>query len=209
MTRQPIQYRNYEEALSDVQGDLLEILLQSEQDVYPWNPSEFEADTYFAELEHEFTLDDWQEDEKSTRKSQAFFSQLHQSWNSPFSRVHDALTELLSKQFAIQAPESWIEAIADQAKRIFQTNLPLADQLVQCVQPLLPNWAEDDLLVLARPWAYAMRGGSDTFGDKSSNVARSSEWTELSQMEQVRLSLAIAHTALAQLKDSTGDRERL
>ncbi len=208
MTRQPIQYRNYEETLSDVQGDLLEILLQSEQDIYPWNPAEPEAEAYFSELEHEFTLDDWREDEMSACKAQAFFTQLHQSWNSPFSRVHDALTELLSKQFAIQVPESWIEAIANQAKQIFQTNLPLADQLVQCVQPLLPNWAEDDLLVLARPWAYAMRGSLDTLGENNSHVARLPEWAELSQMEQVRLSLAIAHTALTQLKNSTGDREQ-
>lgn len=207
MTRQPIQYRNYEGALSDAQEDLLEILLQSEQDVYPWNPAEAEAEAYFAELEQEFTLDDWQEEEL-TSKSQGFFEQLHQSWNSPLSRTHETLMGLLSKRFAIQVPQSWIETIADQAKQIFQTNLPLANQLVQCVQPLLSNWAEEDLLVLARPWAYAMRGGSDTLGEGTSNIARSLEWTDLSQMEQVRLSLAIAHTALAQLKNPAGDLEQ-
>jgi hypothetical protein len=100
-----------------------------------------------------------------------------------------------------------LEAIASKAQQIFSTNLSLADQLVLCVKPLLPNWADEDLLVLARPLAYAMRGASDSNGESIPGVPRPVEWTELTQMEQVRMSLAVAHSALVQLNNSTGDPE--
>jgi hypothetical protein len=201
MSSQPIQYyEDREDALSGTQGELLELLLQSEQDCYPWNPADPEAEAYFAELEREFLLSDWQEEEEIENASQALFDRLHQCWASLDVPETNTLNVSLFQRFATVVPQSWLEAIASRAQQVFSTNLSLADQLVLCVKPLLPTWAEEDLLVLARPLAYAMRGTSEP--------VEFAEWTELSQMERVRLSLAIAHSALAQLKDATDNSEQ-
>jgi len=114
----------------------------------------------------------------------------------------------LSQRFAAFMPEAWLEAIANTARQVFPSNLSFADQLVMCVKPLLPDWAEEDLLVFARPWAYAMRGTSEPADQVTPRGVRPVEWRELSQMEQVRLSLAVAHSALIELKNSPGDPEQ-
>lgn len=204
MTSQPIHYQNCKDALSGTQGELLEVLLLSEEDFYPWNPAEPEAEAYFAELERGFLLSDWQEEEEIKSASQALFNQLHQCWAS----AADSLKPSLAERFAAFMPQTWLEAIAKKAQQIFPTNLSLADQLVLCVQPLLPTWAEEDLLVLARPLAYAMRGNSDSTDEDIPSSIRVGEWTELSQMEQVRLTLAVARSALFELKNSTGNSEQ-
>lgn len=201
MSSQPIQHKYREDALSDVRGELLEALLQPDEDCYPWNPAEPEAEAYFAELERGFLLSGWQEDDKTTQASQAFFHQLHQCWTSSMPVAEDTLNVSLSDRFAAVVPQAWLEAIANQARQIVQANLSVADQLVLCVKPLLPNWAEDDLLVLARPLAYAMRGNSDSTDEGAPSVVRPAQWTELSSMEQARLTLAVAHWTLAQLKN--------
>jgi hypothetical protein len=121
--------------------------------------------------------------------------------------VEENLRQSLSERFAAFMPEAWLEAIAHKAQQICSTNLSLAEQLVLCVKPLLPNWAEDDLLVFARPLAYAMRGKSDS-ATETHRVASPIEWTELSSMEQARLSLTVAHSALLQLQNSSDDSEQ-
>jgi hypothetical protein len=206
MASQPIHYENCEDALSCIQGELLEALLQPQEDCYPWNPAEPEAEAYFAELERGFFLSDWQEEEEMKSASQAFFNKLHQCWVSPMLPATETLITSLSKRFAT-LPQEWLEAIVNRARQAFSTNLSLADQLVMCVEPLLPNWAEDDLLVLARPWAYAMRGNSEQAVAETTGVPQPRDWAALSQVEQVRLSLAVAHSALAQLKDDTNGLE--
>ena len=208
MSRQPIQYDYCEDALSAVQAELLEALLQPEEAVYPWNPAEPEAEIYFAELEQGFSLLDWQEDEEVESASQALFDRLHQCWTSPAIAAEEALRTSLSERFAALMPQAWIEAIAHKAQQLFSTNLPLADQLVLCVKPLLPSWTDDDLSVLARPLAYAMRGSSQQSSEAIPSTIRATEWTELSQMEKVRLSLAAAHAALVQLQHSAADSEQ-
>lgn len=207
MSGQPMQYTNCEDALNSVQGELLEALLQAEEDFYPWNPAEPEAEAYFAELERGFLLEQWQEVEDITQASQALFNQLHQCWSSPEWVVEENLRQSLSERFAAFMPEAWLEAIAHKAQQIFSTNLSLAEQLVLCVKPLLPNWAEDDLLVFARPLAYAMRGNSDS-ATETHRVAPPIEWTELSPIEQARLSLSVAHSALLQLQNSSNEPEQ-
>lgn len=206
MSSQPMQYKNREDAVSSVQGELLEALLQPEEDFYPWNPTEPEAEAYFAELEREFLLDQWLEQEEITQASESLFNHFHQLWNSPIEVEEARLSECLSQQFAALMPQAWIEAIAYKAQQVFQTNISLADQLVQCVKPLLPNWAEDDLFVLARPLAYAMRSTCQS-GKDLPNGVQSTDWMELSSMEQVRLSLTVAHSALVQLQQSPENQE--
>lgn len=208
MTSQPIHYENREDALRQAQAELLEALLQPEEDFYPWNPAEPEAESYFTELERGFLLSDWQGEDEIADASQDFFNQLHQCWTSPVLSETDTLTVSLSERFAAFMPQTWLEAIANKARQVFSSNLSFADQLVLCVKPLLDNWAEEDLLVLARPLAYAMRGASQPEPEAPLNVVQHLEWTELSPMEQVRLTLAVAHSALAQLKNSSGDPEQ-
>ncbi|CAA9281364.1 hypothetical protein AVDCRST_MAG92-3563 [uncultured Coleofasciculus sp.] len=193
-------YENCEDALSGTQGELLEVLLQLGDDYYPWNPAEPEAEVYFADLEREFSLSDCQDEAQIESCSQGLFDKLHQCWAS-LSESNDTLNQSLAQRFASFVPQRWLEAIANQARTVVSINLSLADQLVLCVKPLLPSWTDEDLLVLARPLAYAMRG--------TAAPSRSAEWTELSQMEQVRLSLAVAHSALAQLKDTSDNLDSL
>lgn len=68
----------------------------------------------------------------------------------------------LLQNFAEQIPDELLNRLAQAATRmneeVSSRSLSLADQLVQCVQELLPQWSEEDLQVLARPFAYAMRG---------------------------------------------------
>jgi hypothetical protein len=200
MINQPIPFKEREEALSQAQGELLEVLLQPEEDCYPWNPAEPEAEAYFAELEREFLLDSWQDREEIQDRSQEFFEQLNQCWASPAALAIDPVTSELVERFATFVPQVKIEAIARRAQQAVSENLSLVEQLVSCVKPLLPNWAEEDLFVLARPWAYAMRGNPNTLGEVNLDTTRATEWSELSQMEQARLSLAIARSAIAQLQ---------
>ena len=112
------------------------------------------------------------------------------------------LQTTLQQRFATYIPQSWLAAIARQAYDVLSGQKSIADQLVQCVQELLPNWAEDDLLVLARPFAYNMRGADTAVLDSALSNVHSQEWIALSEIEQVRASLAIARYALAQLQNS-------
>lgn len=198
MSSQSIQYQNRQEALSQAQTELLEALLPTDEDCYPWNYFEPEAEAYLSEMEAGFCLDSCLEEREISDHSQALFNHLHQCWKSLVSSATENLKLSLAQRFA-RVPHAWLEAIASQAQAVCQKNSSLADQLVSCVKPLLPNWSEEDLLILARPWAYAMRGNPAMMG------VRPVEWEELSQMEQARLSLAIAHSALIQLENFTDE----
>jgi len=52
-------------------------------------------------------------------------------------------------RLSLLIPQGWLDRIASTAQQIFVSEQSIADQMVQCVQNLLPNWAEEDLLVLA------------------------------------------------------------
>lgn len=193
MSSQPTYYEDREDALSGTREELLEALL-FEDKCYPWNPAAPESEAFFAELELNL-LPDWQEEEPTQSNSEALFNQMHEKWAALSVSTADSLEQSLSERFANFIPQAWLVAIASRARTTISTNLSLAEQLVQCVKPLLPSWTDEDLFVLARPLAYAMRGNA--------TPTRSVEWTELSQMEQVRLSLTVAHSALIQLQDNT------
>lgn len=183
----------FKNSKSQAQAELVEAFLQQDEALYPWNPIEPAAEAYFADLELEFHLDEWAEEEINQR-SQALFAQIDECWNQvPLARR--ALQESLFEQFAARVPKAWLEAIANQAQTVVSTNLSLANQLVQCVHPLLQNWAEDDLLLFARPVAYAMRGTQP-------EAEKPSDWSELSEIDKARLSLEIAHYALQKLDDN-------
>lgn len=188
MSSQPISFGCVEE-------ELLETLLAPDANPYPWNPAEAEAEAYLNELERGF-MENWSEQEV-TRGSQWLFAELNTCWASETSMV-DEVKELyakLSERFAAHVPHDWLENIAQKAHEVVAANLSLSDQLVHSVQELLPNWYQEDLQILARPYAVAMRG------DSMLETVRPVEWAELSEVERVRLSMVIARYALNQLKD--------
>lgn len=215
MSSQPTQYlEEREDSLIGVQGELLEALLLSDEEVYPWNPAEPEAETFFAQLEERgLFLNCWTEEEEIHSAALALFDRLHKCWDtvcseeSPAVSVSESLSKSLSEKFAQRVPTAWLEAIANKALGLIHSNLSVADQMVQCVKPLLSNWHEEDLLVLARPVAYAMRGNLEPESEDISTLVPPLEWSSLSQKEQVRLSLVVAQSALLQLHSATENPE--
>lgn len=190
---------------SPAQLEFLEALLAPDEDTYPWDITDPESEAYFAEREQDFILEDWSEEEIAAQ-TQTFFSQIEQIWSAsiPAPDVTDVtvvndLQANLQQRFAAHIPQIWLKTIAYKAYQVLKTKPSIADQLVQCIQELLPNWAEDDLLVLARPFAYTMRG-ADTDEFMLGNVP-SQDWTALSEIEKARTGLAIAQYALAQLQN--------
>lgn len=174
--------------------DLLDAVLSTDTP-YPWDITDPASATYIEKLEQEFSLDSWL-DEEIAQRSQDFFARLDGVWAQT----------ALSQRFAAWAPQSVLNAIVQQAQKVVASNLSLADQLIQCVQDSLPDWNVDDLQVLARPLAYAMRGVETETAqvvESTLQSVRPLSWEELSELEQARLSLAIARCALAQLHQTT------
>lgn len=152
---------------------------------YPWNPSDPKSESFFNTLEQKFAIDAISDDEISDR-ADAFFSHLDSLFAAP------TLETSLAQKFA-SVPQSVLSAIARQAQQLANSSATLADQLVQCVQEALPQWAEEDLHVLVRPLAYSMRG--------EEQAVKSTDWAKLSETEQARLTLAIAQYALNEVQD--------
>ncbi len=152
---------------------------------YPWNPADPESESFFNSLEQKFSIDALSDAEIGDR-ADAFFSHLDSLFAAP------TLETSLAQKFAT-VPQSVLNAIARQAQKLASSSATLADQLVQCVQEALPQWAEEDLQVLARPLAYSMRGEEPT--------VKSTDWARLSETEQARLTLAIARYALNEVQD--------
>lgn len=152
---------------------------------YPWNPADAEAESFFNALDQKFSLDVLPESELNDRAN-AFFSHLDTLFAAP------TLEASLAQKFAT-VPQAILNTIARQAEKLANSSASLADQLVLCVQEALPQWAEDDLHVLARPLAYSMRGEEQS--------VKSTDWAKLSETEQARLTLAIAQYALKEVQD--------
>jgi hypothetical protein len=183
--------------------ELLQLIVQEEPVSYPWNPSAPEASSYFADLEQELLLAGWSSDEL-TEQGYRLAQQVDQLWATvlPAETVEAELSNELFAQFSTQVPQAFLDGIVQRARQLVAANLSLADKLVQCVQEALPGWGEEDLQVLARPFAYAMRGAENEMLEVALRSVRCAAWTELSGIEQARLSLAIARYALAQMPDS-------
>lgn len=207
--------------------ELLQLMLQAEASQtasdsatdlgdYPWNPASLEAEAYFEALEQEVIRAGWSNQEL-IEQGQILANTLSQIWDEPANLAANLATGLATntlssysavlRQFAAQVPQQILETISQTAQQVAATNLSLADQIVQCVQTCLPNWAEEDLQVLARPFAYAMRGEADMIESALRSV-RCAAWTELSGIEQARLSLAIARYAIDQVPSQSASQSK-
>ncbi|MBF2006324.1 MAG: hypothetical protein IGS49_12860 [Chlorogloeopsis fritschii C42_A2020_084] len=198
---------------SQMHLEFLEALLQVEDATYPWNPSEEQSEEYFIQLDEQFALKDVLEDELTVR-SQAFYSQLDTLWAASTEKygcsmnqsIAAKLQESLQASFAARVPQEWLRAIAQKTAQIINSKQSMAEQLVDCVQSLLPSWGEEDLLVLARPYAYAMRSNDpQKTAETVFNNVGEGEWTNLSEIEQARISLAIAYYALRKINTLQGE----
>lgn len=208
MTQQTNASKTFHDSPSQFDLELLSALLEPEDATYPWNPADEESEIYFQELEEQFAQD--LTDEDLITHSQAFYGKLDTLWSEISECSHYKcnteklslanLQETLHSAFAASVPESWLNAIAQKASEMFDTRRSIGEQLVECVQAMLPSWGTEDLLVLARPFAYAMRG-SESENKASTTISdiENREWTALSQIEQAKVSLAIAHYAFTQL----------
>lgn len=202
-----------------IELELLENLLIPEDETYPWNPTDAESEEYLLQAESQFVLQDVIEEQLDSF-SQNFYSHLDTLWTnlSPTKHYNNTtnnslvaeLQKTLQFNFAAQVPQDWLQKIAQTAAKIFDSQASMGEQLVQCAQLVLPAWQEEDLLVLARPVAYAMRSSNHS-QNEATQVLESignREWTNLSEIEQARLSIAIAHYALNQIQQSQQAQEK-
>ena len=178
----------------EVQAQLIDSLLASFTSTYPWNPTDPDTADYYLETDRHFSLDDWS-DAEITQRSRSFFAQIQSCWaNSPTPIVELSPLAALVEKFGARVPQQWLAQIAENVRCLATNQLEPIDRLIQSVQDLLPNWAADDLLVIARPYAYAMRG--DTGVEKIDNIVRPLAWKELSELERAKLTIAIAQAAI-------------
>jgi hypothetical protein len=152
---------------------------------YPWNPSLPESADFFNHVATASPIDAFT-DAEIDQQASSFFSQLDQLWDN-------SLHTILARKFA-SVPQDIRRTIVQQAEQLLTQGDQLVDQLAQCVQAALPQWALEDLQVLSRPLAYAMRG------DVAESPLLSRDWQTLSATEQAKLSLSIARYAIDELQ---------
>ncbi len=181
---------------NQVELELLEALLAQEDNNYPWNPAEAETEDYFADLEQQLSMDELLHEELIAGAAD-FYHHLDNLWaNLPSTQDSSKLQALLAS-FSDRVPQALIDTIASKAVSLWDSQQSMADQLVLCVQGFLTQWGEEDLLVFARPYANSMRGNEiDVVESILGKV--STNWRDLSKVEQAKVSLAIAHYALTQ-----------
>ena len=178
--------------------DLVEALVLWDSP-YPWNPAEPQTQKYLEALEMELMA---QEEAAAVLAADApgWLERLEElsrlvSWDAMSSAM--AVRESLQQKFGA-VPLSWLDDIARKALELWQlphreqAKLSPAERLVYCVLPLFPNWAAEDLQVLARPFAYAMRSGESALANIQIH-----NWQGLSDIEKARVSLAIAHYVIS------------
>lgn len=199
MANQLTHLKPHNQQASTVELELLNSLLVPEDATYPWNPADAESEAYFIEQEKQFDLQELLDEELEV-KSLAFFSQLDRLFQNQDKQSH--VQAQLHASFAACIPQNWLDKIAQTASALFNSGASVADQLVECVQAVLPNWGEEDLLVLTRPYAYAMRGHETEKVEAVLTKVGDRDWTALSEVEQARVSIAIAQYALTQLNIS-------
>jgi hypothetical protein len=151
---------------------------------YPWKPGDVGAEDLLNTLDQEFSLDDWQTEEVMQR-SKAFFGKIDELWNTVPLQV------TLAQRFSAYISQDLVATIVQAAQQVLSGSQSLADQLVHCVQAIQINLAEEDLQLLARPYANAMRGAEA--------IQIRSDWDNLSEPERARLALMIARSAIDEL----------
>lgn len=177
--------------------ELLDCLLTADATSYPWNPANPEAQAYFAALEEE-VAQSWGTDDFSPYIDQ-LSAQLDAVWDAYPTSVAALFPAAVEQRLLAQLPATLLDGLVQQAQGAIAQANTLADQLVLAVQSFFPTWDPSDLQVLARPYAYAMRDVAEVDPLEGALQSLPSEdWDSLSEIEQARLSLAIARYIISQ-----------
>ena len=176
--------------------DLLASILSPETG-YPWQPLAPEAETYLASLETEFdALDGGETTAAIAAGWQVLAAQMATQMGNPEPPIAvNPIVEQL-RQFQSRVPSELLHRLATSATALARSGQPLIDQLVQCVDDVLPGWNADDLAVLARPLAYSLRDGRGEILELNLRAIPATDWNSLSSLEQARLTLTVASVAL-------------
>ncbi|MDY6803825.1 MAG: hypothetical protein SXA11_08470 [Cyanobacteriota bacterium] len=180
--------------------DILEAIAL-EDTAYPWNPEDPESEAYFSKLENEFAESDFMANIDIVNGSQKLFAKLEEKW-SEFG-VNNSAFEKFARRMPEEILSKLTSSIRGLGERANQTmgGLSLSDRLVYCVAEILPRWNIEDLEVLARPMAYAMRdSGVDPVESALANIPEV-DWQDLSEIERARLSLAIALFTISETEE--------
>ena len=194
-TNTAINSQNWEDDLNQCRMQLTDAIL-SECSPYPWEPSAPEAEAFFIAQEEEFSCTEAWDEKELEQNAANFLTTLGECWQAT---EKPSLLKALQQKFGELVPSDYLEQIALQAQATLATELSALDRLIECVQPLLPGWAEADLQVFARPLVYAMRDNSTAQSESLFKLAQQKQWQNLSEVEKARLSIAIAHYALSEL----------
>ena len=191
-------------APSNVDLEFIEALLEPEDAAYPWNLADESSEAYFHNLELQFGLQDFLDAELST-SADNFYQNLDTIWdqvavlkNNSSKNIVNYLQEVLQNAFSV-IPGGLLTAIAQKTTEVSMLEQSASEKLVACVKALLPSWEVDDLLVLARPFAYAMRSSEPHTLTSLIRDFEERDWANLSEIEQAKITLAIADYALQHL----------
>jgi hypothetical protein len=189
---------------AEAEAELMDCLLAAATVNYPWNPADPETADYYDQSDRQFSLDDWSDAEISQR-SQSFFASIQSCWNNaPSAETQIGPLAALTAKFGTRVPQQWLSQIAANVSSMATSNFEPVEQLVQSVRELLSTWDTDDLLVMARPYAYAMRCNPGV--DNPDNIVRPLDWAELSEVEQAKLTILIAQYAIDLAEPTVGER---
>ncbi len=183
-------------ALPAAQAELLQSVLEPE--AYPWLADKTAA-AYGVQAEAAGQALEISDDE-AIKGWQGLSTQLSQMFSQG---ERDGVVAQLKQKFADRLPVEMIARIGERAQQVVSSGEAAGqnalEQMLACVQDVLSYVAEDDLRVIGRPMATAMRGSSaDELLDVTIKSVRAAEWEALSPIEQARLGLAAARYAISQ-----------
>ncbi|MBD1918390.1 MULTISPECIES: hypothetical protein [Cyanophyceae] len=196
MNQSSLSSNSAAESAMATEHDLLASILNPETG-YPWQPLAPEAEAYLASLETEFEVLDGGETNAAIAAGwQVLSAQMATQMGDPESQptVNPVLEQL--RQFQSRVPSELLHRLASSATALARSGQPLIEQLVQCVDDILPGWNADDLAVLARPLAYSLRDGRGEILELNLRAIPATDWDSLSSLEQARLTLTVASVAL-------------
>jgi len=180
-------------AEQQAQLDLLHSVLGSTPSM-PWHPYSPAAARYFDQLEQ--TVADELGDDLAIASQ---WSQVSALATALWTSSDDSLLATLAHKFGDRMPQDLLAQLTTQVQTVAQSSQALMEQLVTATQAVLTDVAADDLQVMARPMAMAMRSGETETVDAVVQSIRPVAWDDLSDMEQAKLSLAIARYALTEI----------
>ena len=180
-------------AEQQAQLDLLHSVLDWAPGV-PWHPYSPAATQYFDQLEQ--TVADELGDDLEIASQ---WSQVSALATALWESAETSLLASLTQKFGTRMPQYLLAQLAAQVQTVADSGQVLMDQLVTATHAVLTDFAVDDLQVMARPVALAMRSGEADSLDTLVQSVRAADWEDLSAVEQAKLSLAIARYAIAEI----------